>query len=689
MRQRSKPCGHWALIFIVLLFPFQAIAIQVPAEYQEFIKTAKKQTKPLWKRLCEQFSVCEMSAADISVALVIGVSKYRYLTRLESTQNDASELVEFLLDSGEFEQVILLTEEDATKRAIEYFMEDYVPTLLQGSRKRSRFLFYFSGHGERRPGTGRGYLRLANNPKHAYSQSIGMDEVHAWANFNTRNAIHSMFLIDACMSGIVGQQAMGKARFDIQRHPADLIKQSAGILITAGTEDQKAHANTYWDGSLFNAVLLHGLRGAADRVPSDGVITSQELFAYLDSAVSNESNQTQSPQRWELRKFQSGDFFFLSPTRGKRLKQKRQLPAGTETMGLVAIDVIDREYRATVNARVRSGPGTEHKKIKTLSQGERVWVTGKVKESNWYQVELDTGVAYIFARLLEPVEAISVARSIGNNVTPTARAQEKGHKIKDQLGSAGFGPEMVIVPAGTFEMGSEDGGTDKRPVHRVSVERFAIGKYEVTNAEFVAFLNDRGDQGSKSKPWFDDKSTDSDSHIYKQDNHYVVESGFENHPVIEVSWYGAQAYAKWLGEKTGKKYRLPSEAEWEYAARAGSTTKYPWGDEIGRNKANCRGCGSKWDGKGTAPVGSFSANTFGLFDTVGNVWEWVEDCWRKNYEGAPKDGGAWTSGGDCNVRVLRGGSWSNYPFRARSAIRDGDYRDYRLIVVGFRLAQDL
>jgi formylglycine-generating enzyme required for sulfatase activity len=676
LRRSSKAGGHWALIFIALLFPFQAIAIQVPAEYQKFIKTAKKPAKPLWQRLCEQFDVCEMSAADISVALVIGVSKYQYLTPLESTQNDAREFADFLLDSGEFEQVILLTEADATKRAIEYFMEDYIPTLLQGRRQRSRFLFYFSGHGERRPGTGRGYLRLANNPKHAYSQSIGMDEVHAWANFNTKNAIHSLFLIDACMSGIVGQQIMGEARFDIRRHPADLIKQSAGILITAGTEDQKTHAGPYWRGSLFNAVLLHGLRGAADRPPSDGVITSQELFAYLESAVSNESHQTQTPQRWELRKFQSGDFFFLAPTRSKRLRSKRQLPAGTEKMGRVAIDVIDREYRTTVNARVRSGPGTEHKTIKTLSRGERVWVTGKVKETNWYQVESDTGVAYIFARLLEPVTARITTGS-------------KPPGISQPPPVSAFGPEMVIVPAGEFEMGSDDGQSDERPVHRVTVKRFAIGKYEATNAEFVAFLNDRGDQLIKSELWFYDKSTDSDSHIIKQGNHYVVESGFENHPAIEVSWDGAQAYVKWLREKTGKKYRLPSEAEWEYAARAGSTTKFPWGDEIGRNKANCRGCGSQWDGKDTAPVGSFAANAFGLFDTVGNVWEWVEDCWHENYEGAPNDGSAWTRGGECNRRVLRGGSWFSFPSGARSAHRGGYYPGNRSGVGGFRIAQDL
>ncbi len=237
-----------------------------------------------------------------------------------------------------------------------------------------------------------------------------MDQVNAWANYNTKNAIHSLFLIDACMSGIVGQEVMGDVKFDIQRYPADLIKQSAGILITAGTEDQRAHANSDWRGSLFNAVLLHGLRGAADRQPSDGIITSQELFVHLENAVSNESNQTQTPRRWELRKFQSGDFFFLSPTAGIPPKPQRPLLAGTETLGSTAIDTIEREYKATVNARVRSGPGTAYQTIKTLSQGDRVWVTGKVKDKNWYQVELTTGVAYIFARLLEPVEATSEER---------------------------------------------------------------------------------------------------------------------------------------------------------------------------------------------------------------------------------------------------------------------------------------
>jgi formylglycine-generating enzyme required for sulfatase activity len=368
------------------------------------------------------------------------------------------------------------------------------------------------------------------------------------------------------------------------------------------------------------------------------------LFAHLESAVSNASNQTQTPQRWVLRQFQSGDFFFLSPTGGIPPKPERPLPAGTETMDPMAIDVIEREYKATVNARVRKGPGTAFETIKTLRQGDRVWVTGKVKDKNWYQVELTTGVGYIFARLLAPI-------TVGTSKPPPVSA---------------FGPEMVVVPAGTFLMGSEDGRKYERPVHRVAIDRFAIGKYEVTFTEYDKFAAASGRKKPDDEGW-----------------------GRGNRPVINVSWDDAKAYSEWLSKETGKHYRLPSEAEWEYAARAGSTTQYPWDDEIGRNRANCNGCGSRWDAKSTAPVGSFAANAFGLFDTVGNVWEWVEDCWHKSYEGSPKDGSAWISGGECESRVLRGGSWSHLPIWARSASRDGINRGLRFNGSGFRVAQDL
>ncbi len=174
---------------------------------------------------------------------------------------------------------------------------------------------------------------------------------------------------------------------------------------------------------------------------------------------------------------------------------------------------------------------------------------------------------------------------------------------------------------------------------------------------------------------------------------HVSDSGWGRgrRPVINVSWDDAQTYVKWLSRITGKTYRLLSEAEYEYAARAGTETAYPWGDEIklnGKAMANCNGCGSQWDGKQAAPVGSFAANRFGLYDMVGNVWEWTEDCWNPNYQGAPADGSPWTSG-DCNPRVVRGGSWVDFPDGLRSAYRYWYASANRSYGLGFRVARTL
>jgi Sulfatase-modifying factor enzyme 1/FG-GAP repeat len=160
-------------------------------------------------------------------------------------------------------------------------------------------------------------------------------------------------------------------------------------------------------------------------------------------------------------------------------------------------------------------------------------------------------------------------------------------------------------------------------------------------------------------------------------------------PAINVSWDDAVEYARWLSEQAGNRYRLPTEAEWEYAARAGTGTDYWWDTEMKSGMANCEGSGSRWDGKQTSPVGSFQPNPFGLYDTAGNVWEWVEDCWHENYKGAPTDGSAWLElyGGDCGQRVMRGGSWSNVPVNLRASIRNRNYAVDCNSNIGFRLAQ--
>ena len=158
--------------------------------------------------------------------------------------------------------------------------------------------------------------------------------------------------------------------------------------------------------------------------------------------------------------------------------------------------------------------------------------------------------------------------------------------------------------------------------------------------------------------------------------------------MINVSWDDAQEYVAWLSGQTGHTYRLLSEAEWEYVARAGSSTAYSWGNAIDDNQANCAGCGNQWDNRQTAPVGSFSANAFGVFDMHGNLWEWVEDCWNDSYDGAPSDGSAWR-GGNCSQRVLRGGSWDVNPRNLHSAHRLGSTTGGWSSNSGFRVGRTL
>jgi formylglycine-generating enzyme required for sulfatase activity len=234
-------------------------------------------------------------------------------------------------------------------------------------------------------------------------------------------------------------------------------------------------------------------------------------------------------------------------------------------------------------------------------------------------------------------------------------------------------PEMVVVPAGEFMMGSlpsEEGRHDfESPQHRVLFAKpFAVSRFEVMFNEWDACVS------------------------YGDCDPRVSDAGWgrDRQPVMNVTWDDAQRYVAWLSRMTGKTYRLLSEAEWEYAARAGTQTAFSWGDRIGEGNANCNGCGSEWDGSQAAPVGSFAPNAFGLHDMHGNVWEWVEDCVHNNYNGAPEDGSAWTAGGDCNNRIVRGGSWNYDPDGLRASYRSqGTIGDLRSSGLGFRLGRTL
>lgn len=235
---------------------------------------------------------------------------------------------------------------------------------------------------------------------------------------------------------------------------------------------------------------------------------------------------------------------------------------------------------------------------------------------------------------------------------------------------------MIAVPAGSFTMGSPPAAIVGvgRPQHEVTFAKpFAVAKFQATFADWEACVLGGGCNGYAP----------NDAGL-----------GREMRPVIFVSWRDAQAYVAWLSLVTGKPYRLLSEAEYEYAARAGTTTTFPWGDAIeidGKQMANCAGCGQPWLFKGTSPVGSFAPNRFGLYDMVGNVLEWTADCYHKDYNGAPTEGSPWqeSTGGDCGRRIVRGGAWNGSLDMVWSGERDMLPVETRGSGLGFRVALTL
>jgi formylglycine-generating enzyme required for sulfatase activity len=251
-------------------------------------------------------------------------------------------------------------------------------------------------------------------------------------------------------------------------------------------------------------------------------------------------------------------------------------------------------------------------------------------------------------------------------------------------------PQMIVVPAGEYTMGSPDAeakrDANESPRHRVRIAySFAVSKYPITVGEYAQFVDRTGyDAGHSCYNYEGGKYDQREGRSWRA-------PGFEQaavNPAVCLSYADAQAYIAWLSKTTGHAYRLLSEAEYEYLNRAGTTGAYWWGEDIGRDQADCDGCGSAWDKQRTAPVDAFSPNGFGLYATTGNNWTWLADCWNDSYVGAPTDGSANLSG-DCRPHALRGGSWVSHAWILRSAQRHKDLTDARHVGIGLRVARTL
>jgi formylglycine-generating enzyme required for sulfatase activity len=310
--------------------------------------------------------------------------------------------------------------------------------------------------------------------------------------------------------------------------------------------------------------------------------------------------------------------------------------------------------------------------------------------------------------ILASAIALAAAISAASAQAPLTAAQERALAPQDRFHECAGCPELVVVPAGSFLMGSpaseQPREANEGPQHAVTIaRRFALGRLEVTVDQLAAFVDATGhDMGTSCDVWQDGAWKMREGPTWRKPS--FSQTGA--HPAPCVSFDDAKAYLAWLSRRTGKIYRLPTEAEWEYAARGGARTRFHFGDS---DRDYCRygngadqaarkgvpGAAADWDflrcNDGfafTAPAGSFAPNPFGLHDMLGNVFEWVEDCWHDSYDGAPADGAAWISG-DCGTRVQRGGAWGYPPDYLRTAVRGRQPQSYRYINAGMRVLREL
>ncbi len=316
-----------------------------------------------------------------------------------------------------------------------------------------------------------------------------------------------------------------------------------------------------------------------------------------------------------------------------------------------------------------AGPKSEGVDVEIVSEEVVVEETISEEQSSPAEVMEEIDEEEIVETVTEVTEVVAAEESVVETQAKPAPAPDLTGKkeFQDDLKDGGKSPMMVVIPAGSYSMGSSASSryTDERPRHTVKIDSFVVSKYEVTFVEYDLFA-----KATKRKPPIDlymDRTT---------------------HPVIFVTWDDAYYYAKWLSEQTGKKYRLLSESEWEYAASTGKKSPFWWGYDEEPGRAHCFECETGLDPRKTSKVGGFEANKFGLHDTAGNVAEWVKDCWHANYKSAPTDNEVW-EGGDCSYRVVRGGAYISPQQSIRSAKRDKLKSDAGYDHVGIRLARDL
>jgi formylglycine-generating enzyme required for sulfatase activity len=571
-----------------------------------------------------------------SHALVIGIDAYTNgWPRLSNAVKDAKLVAAALRKKG-FDVTLKTNLKSSQLKTV--FEEFFV---LKGEDPEARLFVWFAGHGH--TVDGEGYLVPADAPRADQYESrfrLKALNMRRFGEFvRQAQSKHVFNVFDSCFAGTVFDTQRSLPPAAITRATTEPVRQ----FLTSGDADQEVS-----DDGTFRKLFIRALEGGerAD-ANGDGYVTGSEIGMFLTDRVTNVTSARQTPRYGKLKDidFDRGDFVFkLASVSRTRMTGRSSSVTPTPSVDRDALfwnSVKDSDDSEMFKEYIREFPGGGFSRLARL----------KIKK-----LKAKKKVAVVKV----PISALS------NPAAPTIGINPQRYKPGDTFKDCSKCPEMVVIPAGRFPMGSlkMKGGSDSKPIHRVTIPKpIAVGKYEVIQAEYSFVLG------------------------YNPSNIKA-----NRNPVEQVSWDDAQKFVRKLSMKTGKKYSLLSEAVWEYAARSGTTTMYSWGNGSGRNNANCVGCSSYWENRGgfngPAPVGSFRANAFGLYDMHGNVWEWVGDCWNDNYDSAPTNGKVWKNG-LCSQRVLRGGSWNAGTSTMRSSTRGSGESGGRDSDIGFRVARDL
>ncbi|MBS9771957.1 MAG: SUMF1/EgtB/PvdO family nonheme iron enzyme [Trichodesmium erythraeum GBRTRLIN201] len=623
-----------------------------------------------------------------NIAITIGVQEYEFLTPLKYAANDAKKMRDFLLDEADFDDVFYLSDNSPkingastrpTRSRLELVLEDEVKKL--SLKTGDNLWFFFSGHGHRE-NNNIDYLIPIDGHSNVERSGISVDYIIQ--QLQKSGADNIVLILDACRNKSDG----GKGGEGLGRQTEQEAREKGIVTIFSCSPNERSWELEELQQGVFTYALLEGLGSKGQKATAERL---NEYLKYRVQELAQKEGKRQTPriiadpiEKSHLilmpkyatktdvstlkidayRAQTNGDFNWAEQLWIRVLEVGLDLEA-VKALQKIAVD----RFRSQLVSTPQLDLGYFQNLPVSETQQPR---STEVLEGSNIQTSLQS------QRKLEPNSQIKTKSQpkITIHTFATPKVNRKGEIISRSEGEAevmienlgnGVTLEMVKIPGGSFLMGSPETEAQRSdnegPQHHVDVPEFWMGKYVVTQQQWQAIM---GNDPSKFKG--------------------------KNRPVECVSWNNATEFCQKLSKKTGRDYRLPSEAEWEYACRAGTTTPFYFGETITGELANYRASETYADEpKGeyreqTTPVGEFPPNAFGLYDMHGNVWEWCQDVVHSNYDGAPVDGSAWVNGGDSSGRVLRGGSWLNYPGWCRSASR-GYY--VSVVVVssnfGFRL----